>query len=173
MQIRVDDISPRGRTVEVGLQNTWARNAVAEALEADPTTLEAEIRAALAERAGDVEVHLGVRVEAPAICDRCGEDIQLVVEIDSDLLYQPESTERTEEEVELAQDDLDVGWYRDGNLSLPDILMEAVALELPSRVLCTDEEACEARTQALLEAASEGSRGHPAFAALKNLKNSE
>ncbi|MEZ4321373.1 MAG: DUF177 domain-containing protein [Myxococcota bacterium] len=171
MQVRVDDIPASGRTWQVDLDTDWARRAAAEALDAEPTALAASIRVNGTDKAKRVRVELTAHAEAPGTCDRCGEELSRAVDVASDLLYEPEPTETSEEEVELGEDDLDVGWYRDAHLSLPDILMEAVALELPSRVLCTDEEACEARTRALLEAASEGGSGHPAFAALKNLKN--
>ncbi|MCB9677884.1 MAG: DUF177 domain-containing protein [Alphaproteobacteria bacterium] len=171
MRIRVEDIPVGGQEIEAGLETTWAREAVQEAMDAAPTTLSARFRLALADRKTDVAVRLVVHAEADGLCDRCGEEVHRGVDLDTDLVYQPEPTSVSEEEIELGEDDLDVGWYRDGHLSLPDILMEAVALELPSRVLCTDEEACEARTRAMLAAASEGGAGHPAFAALKNLKN--
>ncbi len=175
MRIRVEDIPASGRQVTAGLSETWARTAVAEALEAQPSELEAAFAVETGPQEGEADVHLRVAFVAPGLCDRCGEDLQQRIAFESDLRYRPEETEasaaRPDEEVELGEDDLDVGWYRDGHLSLPDVLREAVALALPSRIVCSDTAACEARTRAMLEANSEEAGGHPAFAALKNLTN--
>ena len=175
MRIRVEDIPAAGRQVTAALSDGWAREAARDALDAAPTTLEAEFRIRKGARDRDAEVALRVRTTAPGSCDRCGEDLVWVLSFESDLRYSPEPTDvsevRAEEEVELEEDDLDVGWYRDGHLSLPDVLREAVALALPSRIVCEDVPACDARTRKMLEANSEEAGGHPAFAALKNLTN--
>jgi len=170
LRIRVEDIPTHGRTVQVELETEWARSAVATALEGQPDVLQGSVEVRPGSNATHARVVIALRASAPSRCDRCGEAVSHGVELHSELLYQPESAEVSEVEVELGEDDLDVGWYRDGHLSLPDLLMEAVALELPSRVLCADTEACDARTRELLAAASEGLAGHPAFAALKTLK---
>ncbi len=83
------------------------------------------------------------------------------------------STRMTEEEAAepdeesfLSDEDLEIGWYEGGELDLGDILREALALELPLRVVCVDEAACDARTDALLGAPPEPDG---AFHALKGL----
>jgi uncharacterized metal-binding protein YceD (DUF177 family) len=171
----VEDIPAAGQQVAVGLEASWARDAVFEALDTPPTDLSASFALALGEREGHVDVRLAVETAAPGVCDRCGEDLQMHLAFESDLRYCPEetgaSTGRPDEEIELGEDDLDVGWYRDGHLSLSDVLREAVALALPSRIVCEDVAACDARTRSMLEANSEEAGGHPAFAALKNLTN--
>lgn len=174
MRIRVENIPAPGQRVNAGLDAVWARDAARDALDALPTELSASF-AAGAPKDGRVTVRLDARAAVPAVCDRCGEDVTLRVESSSTLDYlpvpPPVDPESDEAEVELEEDELDVGWYTDGHLSLADILTEALALELPSRILCEDEASCDARTEALLASAKSGPEGHPAFAALKNLTN--
>lgn len=174
MRIRVDDIPSGGQRVQVGLEVPWAADAAELALEARPTALHARFVISPPGPRRAVPVTLQASASAPGSCDRCSEDLLVHVELDSTLDFLPEPTsgpDRDDPEVELAEDELDVGWYRDGHLSLPDILSEALALALPSRTVCDDEAACDARTEALLAASRADTGGHPAFAALKDLKN--
>ncbi|NCG17835.1 MAG: hypothetical protein GWP91_02340 [Rhodobacterales bacterium] len=109
-----------------------------------------------------------VCVTAPATCDRCGQLTERNVEVDIDLTYLPHLDER-EAELELGADDMDIGWYRDGALQLADVVREALALELPSRTVCIDTEGCNARTEALLDEASQHGADNSVFAALRQL----
>lgn len=173
MRVRLDDISAGGRRVSAGLDDPWAADAVAEALDGRPTSFSATIRIAHPDSKGRVTVDLKADATAPGICDRCTEDIVFRYDLETSLVYVPEPTAPPpgeDEEVELSEDELDVGWYTDGHLNLSDILSEAFALELPSRIVCDDTAACDARTEALLAAGRADAPGHPAFAALKNLK---
>jgi uncharacterized metal-binding protein YceD (DUF177 family) len=106
-----------------------------------------------------------LQAAASAICDRCGDPTERAVDTEVALKYLPHSDE-IDPEFELGVDDLDLGWYRNGQLDLSDALREALALALPTRTLCLDSAGCEARTQALLERDNGKATGHPAFAAL-------
>ena len=83
------------------------------------------------------------------------------------------STRMTEEEAAepdeeslLSDEDLEVGWYHGGELALTDVLREALALELPLRIVCADESECDSRTRLLL---GEPPANEGAFGALKSL----
>ena len=77
---------------------------------------------------------------------------------------------QVEEELELGDGDLNVGWFYEGKLDLSHVLEEAIALALPSRVACKDASACDNRTESMIKKVSDlPESGHPAFAALKNL----
>lgn len=174
MRIRVQNLPTEGQRVVAGLDAAWARAAAAEAIGVDPVALEATFEVGAPDASGRVRVALAVRAEVGSACDRCTEDVTLRLDSSSALDYLPEApapSDDADDEVELAEDELDVGWYTDGHLALADILTEALALALPSRIVCDDAAACDARTEALLAAASAGEPGHPAFAALKHLTN--
>ena len=96
--------------------------------------------------------------------------VEQLVETEISLAYLPEDHGRYDAELELEADDLDVGWYRDGELYLGDVVREGLALAMPSRIICTDTAGCNARTQALLQGERTESAGHPAFEALRSLQ---
>ncbi|MEZ4239450.1 MAG: YceD family protein [Myxococcota bacterium] len=144
-------------------------------------------------RADVVIVDIEAATGAPATCDRCGEACELRIDLDTRLLYAPEGEEgepdsaafdgvalddpsgRGEgrllpdaEEIDLASsDELDLGWYQDGELILEDVLCEALSLAAPSRVVCADRAACDERTNELLAA---GSTAASPFAALAGFR---
>lgn len=175
MRIRVDKIPAAGSKRAFGLTDEWAREAAALALEGAPSSLSGSIAVSPPVQHRSVEVEVAADAAAVGVCDRCGEAVDVSVHVQSTLRYLPansgDSALSEDEEIELAEDDLDLGWYEDGSLVLADVLTEALALATPSRILCEDTTGCEARTTALLEAAKPDLVGHPAFAALKNLKN--
>lgn len=165
MRIDVAGIPAPGLQIDLGLGAEWVREAGHAVLEASPTTLTGRL---------DVRRGRGKRVvvdglldaSAPAVCDRCGDPTELRVHTETTLHYLPHRDE-LHAELELGVDDLDVGWYRQGQLEVANVVREMLALELPSRITCLDSAGCDARTQALLEQAGESTGGHPAFAALR------
>jgi uncharacterized metal-binding protein YceD (DUF177 family) len=56
------------------------------------------------------------------------------------------------DEIRLSEEEMDVGWYAAGAIEVGDVLSEALALALPTRVTCSDDAACDARTASLLTA---------------------
>jgi uncharacterized metal-binding protein YceD (DUF177 family) len=99
---------------------------------------------------------------------RSGEPVELDLHSsDFALAYAPEGPERATGEIRLGASDLDMGWYRGGELDLADVVSEILALELPTLVACADVPACDARVAALV-----GADAAPAaspFAALRDL----
>lgn len=164
LRIDVHSLTGEGRSVRADRSDAWANRAAAAALEANPTTVAAEL--SLRSVGGVVFVTGTVEAGAVRECDRCGEPVELSVSSDVDLAYA--SAESSHAQVELTSGDLDLGWFEDGVLALEDVLSEAIALDLPSRVLCADTSACDARTRALLASPPEA-QGHPGFAALRGL----
>ena len=92
---------------------------------------------AVAELLGS-EIHirgkLSTRVEA--CCDRCLAKVEMPLDCQFDLFYRPMATIAVEEEIELGEDELDVGFYPDSGIALEDIVMEQVILEFPMKVVC-------------------------------------
>lgn len=109
-------------------------------------------------------------VGATAPCSRCTEEVSLRLVLPVDLLYAP-PPELEQEEHELSAEELDIGFYEGDHLELAAVISEAVALEAPQPITCVERSACDARTRALLKAHGSQLRGHPAFAALRELSN--
>jgi len=92
---------------------------------------------ATAELSG-AEIHLRGRLGTTleASCDRCLRPVAIPVERDFDLFYRPLSTIARAEEVELPQDELDVGFFSGDGIEFDDVVTEQVILSVPMKVIC-------------------------------------
>jgi uncharacterized metal-binding protein YceD (DUF177 family) len=184
LKVVVESIPAAGRQVSFDRSVEWAASAATTSLDHAPTRLAGSFQLKRA-KTGVVVVDLRASAEAPTTCDRCGEECVLAVEVDTRLLYAPEESGGADydglsldgtrgeqpastEGIELEERDLDVGWYRNGEVVLSDVLCEALALATPPRIVCADTAECDRRTDALL-AATQVATGGP-FAALGALK---
>ncbi|MGA9056490.1 MAG: DUF177 domain-containing protein [Terriglobia bacterium] len=77
---------------------------------------------------------LGTRLEA--CCDRCLGSVAIPVEQEFDLFYRPVWTIAREEEVELPEDELGVGFFSGDGIELADVVTEQVILAVPMKVVC-------------------------------------
>ena len=77
---------------------------------------------------------LATRLEA--CCDRCLGPVIIPVEQEFNLFYRPVSTIAREEEVELPEDELGVGFFSGDGIELADVVTEQVILALPMKVVC-------------------------------------
>jgi len=77
---------------------------------------------------------LGTRLEA--YCDRCLGSVAIPIEQEFDLVYRPVSTIVREEEVELPEDELGVGFFSGEGIELADVVTEQVILAMPMKVVC-------------------------------------
>jgi uncharacterized metal-binding protein YceD (DUF177 family) len=178
LRVPVDTIPRTGRTIQLNPGAAWAKQAVAAALDAEPATLSGRLEIAPpAKGTGRISVQAVVALSAEVVCARCGEPVHVELDTTADLAYIPRRAEEKDasaddDAIELAEEELEIGWYADEELDLADVLQEVVALALPPRYTCTDTAACDARTEALLAAARPAEEtGHPGFAALKKLKH--
>ena len=69
-------------------------------------------------------------------CARCLEPILEPIERDYDLFYRPMKAIAKEEEIEIADAELEVGFYQGNGLQLEDAVKEQILLALPMRSLC-------------------------------------
>ena len=78
--------------------------------------------------------HLGTRLKAN--CDRCLTAVDFAVEHDFDLFYRPMADIAHEEEVEVPEDESEVGFYSGEGIDLGDLVVEQVILALPMKIIC-------------------------------------
>ena len=78
--------------------------------------------------------HLGTNLAAS--CDRCLGPVVIPVEGDFDLFYRPISTIARAEEVELPQDELEVGFFSGNGIEFDDVVTEQVILSVPMKLIC-------------------------------------
>jgi len=171
VRIVIDTIPKDGVDIDVQLDQSWAAEVASTVIEATPETLEGSLH--VLDRGRMVQVRGTVSASGQRVCERCGESTLLTVSSDVDLAYAPaEDQPQGHAEIRLAPGDLDVGWYHDGALDMADVLSEALALELPARIVCADTTACEQRVQDLLDTANQGggtTQDDGPFAALRQL----
>jgi len=77
---------------------------------------------------------LATRLEAR--CDRCLGPVDIPVEQNFDLFYRPVATIAHEEEVELPEDELGIGFFSGDGIELADVVTEQVILAVPMKVIC-------------------------------------
>ena len=99
--------------------------------------VETEGSAELTEDDISLQGHLRTTVELS--CARCLEPIRHALEKDFDLFYRPMQSIAREEEVEIGDAELEVGFYQGHGLLLEDALKEQIVLALPMKNLCRPE----------------------------------
>jgi len=77
---------------------------------------------------------LATRLEA--CCDRCLGSVAIPIKQEFDLFYRPVSTIAREEEIELPEDELGVGFFSGDGIELADVVTEQVILSVPMKVIC-------------------------------------
>lgn len=100
--------------------------------QAGPLTVNAE-----ADLAGEeirIWGHISGTLEAS--CDRCLEQMTIPVEHDFDLPYRPMEEIAREEDVEVGEDELTVGFFSGDGLNLADVVREQVLLSVPMKTVC-------------------------------------
>lgn len=97
-----------------------------------PLTVDAE-----AELAGkEIRIRGHVSGILEATCDRCLEQIEIPADVNFDLPYRPMEEITREEEVEVGQSELQVGFFSGEGVSLSDVVKEQVLLSVPMKVVC-------------------------------------
>lgn len=84
----------------------------------------------------EIRVHGHISGALDATCDRCLEQLEIPVELDFDLPYRPMQDIAREEEVEVGEDELKVGFFSGEGVNLADVVREQVFLSLPMKVVC-------------------------------------
>jgi uncharacterized protein len=82
---------------------------------------------------GHLETHL------EATCDRCLGPVEIPVARDFDLVYRSVKTITRDEEIEIPEGELEVGFYHGEGISLADVLTEQIILSVPMKVICRPE----------------------------------
>jgi len=97
-------------------------------------TGEAEYREALEQ----IRLRGELTGEVECACDRCLERFGVPVDCKFDLVYEPAERAPDQPEVNLSEDDVEVGFYENGGLDLADAVREQILLLMPMQRLCRD-----------------------------------
>ncbi len=80
-----------------------------------------------------------VHADLEQVCSRCLEPFRLTVDAPFDHRYLPASAMSGEPEREVADEDLDLSYYRDDHIDLDELLQEQFYLALPMKPLCRED----------------------------------
>ena len=97
-----------------------------------PLAVKAE--AELAGKEIRIRGHISGTMEAA--CGRCLEQTEVPVDLDFDLPYRPMEEIAHEEELEVGEDELRVGFFAGDGVNLSDVVREQVLLAVPMKVVC-------------------------------------
>jgi DUF177 domain-containing protein len=92
---------------------------------------------AVAELLGsEIRIRGRLKTRLNASCDRCLTAVEFPVEHDFDLFYRPMADIAHEEEVEVPEDESEVGFYTGEGVDLNDLVVEQVILAMPMKIVC-------------------------------------
>jgi uncharacterized protein len=84
-----------------------------------------------------IKGHLATSMEAS--CDRCLGAVEIPVSSNFDLFYRPMQSIAREEEIQIRDDEMEIGFYSGDGIELADVATEQVILSLPMKVICKTE----------------------------------
>jgi uncharacterized protein len=87
---------------------------------------------------GQVRIQGHYTVEITSMCDRCLATARFPLDTGFDLFYKPASAIAREEEVEIDEGEVQIGFYENGGMELEDVLREQVLLALPMQRVCSE-----------------------------------
>ena len=88
---------------------------------------------------GEIRIRGHVSAVMKSPCDRCLESASLPIDSDFDLHYRPAEMATSGEEVELDEDEAEMGFYEGEGLELADVLREFILLQLPMQIVCRQD----------------------------------
>ena len=148
-------IPPRPSVYTLNPDVEWVRNALLEAISGDWISFDGTLTVQRMDERLDTSLVLHFAVECP--CEVCGSTIRYAHSATVELVYQPftldprksrhvkapqsaKDLERISHQVTLKEDQLDMGWYENGELNLATVLTEAIVLEHPTLLSCSHEQ---------------------------------
>ena len=176
------------RSMEIPLSKklSWVEPSAELAIEGNWTTLTGTLELERMDERLDAHVSLSYVVEC--FCEVCGARISYANEIETSLVYVPftldprksrhvkvpktvKDLEKISHQVTLQEDQLDVGWYDNGELDLSLVLTEVVVLARPSLLSCELEAVTRLDEGDCVSFPTEGQKNtHKPFANLPDLE---
>lgn len=164
MRIEVARLPREGRTWALDAVHPWMREVGEGAVGGEVVEATWRLRVApTGRRSALVEGQGSLVARVP--CARCGEPVEVEVPIDQRLPFRARSELPEGREVELSEEDLDVGYFDGEGLELLDVVSEVLALAAPDRVTCA-RSVCEHALQPAMPQDDDSGSTSP-FAKLK------
>ena len=178
-------IPTRTMTINLNIDVDWVHNALLEAISGDWVSFQGEVTLQRMDERLDARLQLNYGVECP--CEVCGALLRYGHRVDVELVYQPftldprksrhikapqtvKELDRISHQVTLQEDQLDMGWYDNGELDLATVLTETLILEHPSLLACDLSETERLEDGECVTFPTEGQKNtHKPFANLPDL----
>ena len=178
-------IPTRSMTITLDIDVEWVHQALLEAISGDWVSFQGEVTVQRIDERLDARVQLTYGVECP--CEVCGALLRYSHCVDVELVYQPftldprkskhikapqtvKELDRISHQVTLQEDQLDMGWYDNGELDLATVLTETLVLEHPSLLACDLSETERLEDGECVTFPTEGQKNtHKPFANLPDL----
>ncbi len=173
MKITVSRIPEEGLRLQYARGADWLAEAAPEGMPVEFTLREVTVSFAVCKVREAVTVEGALQTELSLACSRCLEKARLPLATEFRYTFLP-GPPATEEEKELKDEELDVGFYSDDQISLDALVFEQILLQIPMKTLCRDD--CRGlcpRCGTNLNAGSCNCRpetGDPRLAVLKHFK---
>ena len=146
MNLNVSIIPASGITIALTLAEEWVVNAIKTAVNSECVQIDGD----LVVNKYDARITVDISISLTIIqnCSRCVVPLHVKLAGHEHLTYEPEvintspeitnikQLEKIKEEIELHEDDMDIGWYSNGKLCVEDVLSETITLITPSRFHC-------------------------------------
>ena len=178
-------VPTRGRTFELDRSVNWVQLALHEGIAGQWVSFIGSIALKRMDERLDADLYMTYEVECP--CEVCGATLRYKHQIQVGLVYHPfaldprksrhvkapqtvKDLEKISHQVTLQEDQLDVGWYEDGELDLATVLTEALILEHPTLLACDHPETDRLEDGECVTFPTEGQKNtHKPFANLPDL----
>ncbi|MEJ7604691.1 MAG: DUF177 domain-containing protein [Bryobacteraceae bacterium] len=87
----------------------------------------------------EIRVRGHIAAEMNMTCDRCLEPVQYPIDSDFDLVYRPVTKSDTPRDIEINDDEADIGFYEGSGIELAEIVREYVLLAMPMHQVCRED----------------------------------
>jgi uncharacterized protein len=84
----------------------------------------------------EIRIRGRLKTSLEASCDRCLDTVAIPVDREFDLFYRPVQSIAKEEEIEIPEDEMEVGFYSGDGIELADVAVEQVILSVPMKIVC-------------------------------------
>src|SRR5208283_4279257 len=85
---------------------------------------------------GEIRIRGQVATRLETSCDRCLRAVEIPVSSEFDLFYRPMQTIAKEEDIEIPQQEMEIGFFTGDGIELADVATEQVILSMPMKVVC-------------------------------------
>jgi uncharacterized protein len=103
-----------------------------------PLLLPAKVRLRLEKVASEVFAQGEVSTRMELQCSRCLRNFPKDMDMNINVVYHPLEELTGEEKHEVREDELDMGFYRDDELNIQDLVAEQILLNVPMKPLCSE-----------------------------------